>query len=84
MQNFSPPDVALLWLAAQRAGLEVDRLRYVNPWSQVGPVADALQQAVRELDPHAAAHLQCEAQVAGSLLTTAVLSGLIPAEEVVA
>jgi hypothetical protein len=74
--DLSPDDLKLLIRAAQKAGLNVSKLRAGNPWNFQGEVALTLQAAVTELDPAVSERLQAEAGVKLSLGAAAAIEGL--------
>ena len=62
--------------AAKMAGIPASELKPVNPWSQNGPRAQAMQMAVQNVAPAMAAQFRLDAGQSLSLEAAAVQAGL--------
>lgn len=71
--------ITALWNAAQQAGLtseQISSLQPVNPYSQTGKVARAMQSAIARIDPEVAQQFLAEAGTSPSLMALAAEQGL--------
>ena len=70
-------EIQVLLQAAQRLNINPSELKALNPWTQKGPRAEAMQMAVLEVNPAMAAKWRSESGDEMSLKTVAYEHGLV-------
>ena len=74
-------EIQVLLQAAQRLNINPSELKALNPWTQKGPRAEAMQMAVLEVNPAMAAKWRSESGDEISLKTVAYEHGLVDGDQ---
>ena len=74
-------EIEVLLQAAKRLNINPSELKALNPWTQKGPRAEAMQMAVLEVNPAMAAKWRSESGDEISLKTVAYEHGLVEGDQ---
>ena len=77
MSDLTDQDLIAIRNATMSAGLDLSKVRPVNPFSLESPTAKGLQMAIEGIDPMAAARLRQSAGISANLEATMAARGLI-------